>query len=317
MTLERSHALLWCSRLLTRVLAAAATVLVVALLTFLALRLLPGDPAELILGDQATPAARALLRAKLHLDEPMGRQALGFLRGLLHGRLGPSLRRPDRDAMALVLDALPTTAALAGVAVTLGGAFGVALALGAVATTRKWIKRSCVWALRLGSAVPLLAFAPSATWLLALRLRWVPLPADPDAGVRGLLYAAALLSLPLSAAVGRVAAAALAQAKAAPFLQVARAKGLDDARVWVLHALPNCAGPVITVLSAQLGALLGGAIVLERLLERRGLGTVVSDALATRDLPVIEASVVASATLFVLAQLLGTWLHGRVDPRAR
>ncbi len=293
-----------------------ATVLGVASAVFFAFRLLPGDPAALVLGEEDGEAERAALRHAMHLDEPLGRQYARFLVELAHGRGGASLRHAGVDAFRLVGGALPSTALLAVIAVALGAALGLLSALLAVGGrgAPRWIADR---AIGLGLSIPLLAFAPAATWLFAVRLRAVPLPADPDAGAAGLLYAAALLSVPLGAAVGRVARAALREASRAQFLQVARAKGRSEAAVWLLHALPVCVGPIVTVLASQLGALLGGAIVLERLLERRGLGTLVAEALATRDLPVLQASVVASAALFVVAQAVGARLHAAIDPRAR
>lgn len=303
--------------LLAEVVGAAAVVLLVGSIVFFAFRLLPGDPTALVLGEQSSEAERALLRARLHLDEPLLRQYVRFLGSLAHGQVGPSLRKPELDAASLVLGALPATAALAALSVGLGAFFGIALALGSVATRPSLRARLADRLIALGASVPLLAFAPAATWVLAVRLRWVPLPADPDAGVRGLLYAAVLLSLPLGAAVGRIARASLEVAAKSPFLQVARAKGLPTTRVWLVHALPTCVGPIVTVVAAQLGALLGGAVVLERLLERRGLGTVLAEALAARDLPVIEATVIVSAALFVTVQAAGSQLHAALDPRAR
>jgi peptide/nickel transport system permease protein len=117
--------------------------------------------------------------------------------------------------------------------------------------------------------------------------------------------------------VGRVARAALADVARMPFLVVARAKGCRPARVWWIHALPPVIGPIVTVVAAQLGALLGGAVVLERLFERWGLGTLILEAYAARDLPVLEGAVVASGLVFVLAQAAGTAAHLAIDPRAR
>lgn len=302
---------------LADVLSALAVVLLVGSVVFFAFRLLPGDPTALVLGEQATEAERALLRARLHLDEPILSQYARFLGSLAHGRVGPSLRRPDLDAARLVVDAFPATAALAGLSVAFGALYGVSLALFSVAMRPGWPARLADRILGLSASVPLLSFAPAATWVLAVRLRWVPLPADPDAGFAGLLYAAALLAIPLGAAVGRIARASLETSSRSPFLQVARAKGLSPLRVWCLHALPTSVGPIVTVIAAQLGALLGGAVVLERLLERRGLGTVLAEALAARDLPVIEATVLLSAALFVTVQAIGTQVHAWVDPRAR
>ena len=145
----------------------------------------------------------------------------------------------------------------------------------------------------------------------------VPLPGDPDAGFAGLLFASSLLALPLAAHVARVSRASLEDVARAQFLGVARAKGGSWARVLWLHALPAAVGPIVTVIGTQLGALLGGAIVLERLFERRGLGTLILEAYASRDLPVLEGAVVFSGALFVIAQQLAQAAHAAVDPRAR
>lgn len=306
-------ALLGVASVSLRFFSAVLVVLVVATLVFFAFRLLPGDPAALVLGEQASEVDRAVLRARLHLDEPMLRQYGRFLGALLHGQVGPSIRRPELDAARVVLTALPATAVLAMISVTMGACFGVGLAMLSVARHSRTADR----VIALCASVPLLAFAPALTWVLAVRFRIVPLPADPDAGFRGTLYAAALLAIPLGAAVARISRAALEAAEKSPFLQVARAKGNDGVRVWVVHALPTCIGPIVTVIAAQLGALLGGAIVLERLLERQGLGTVVAEALSARDLPVIQAAVIVSAALFVAVQGAGMALHAALDPRAR
>jgi peptide/nickel transport system permease protein len=161
------------------------------------------------------------------------------------------------------------------------------------------------------------AFAPVLTWGLAARARLVPLPGDPEAGAAGLVFASALLSLPLAAHVGRIARASLAEVARAPFLTVASAKGAPPLRVWLVHALPVVVGPIVTTVATQLGALLGGAVVLERMFERWGLGTLILEAYSTRDLPVLEGAVVAAGLLFVAAQALGTAAHLAIDPRAR
>ncbi|MBX3227983.1 MAG: ABC transporter permease [Labilithrix sp.] len=302
---------------LGRAAEALAVIVVLATLVFLALRLLPGDPAALVLGDESSAAERAALRAKLHLDEPMWMQYARFLRGLLTLDLGESIRRPGSSAALRVLDAAGPTASLAGLAVLLGAVLGISAAvLGAgpwLGLRRRWIDRAAT-AL---AATPLLAFAPVLTFALAARLRVVPLPGDPDAGVAGLFFASALLALPLAAHVARVSRASLDDLGRAQFLVAARGKGASWARMLWLHALPAAIGPIVTVLGTQLGALLGGAVVLERLFERRGLGTLILEAYASRDLPVLEAAVILSGALFIAAQQLAAAAHALVDPRAR
>ena len=301
----------------SRVAEAVLVVLALATLVFLALRILPGDPAALVLGDQASAVERAALDAKLHLDEPMWLQYARFLYGLSTFDLGESIRRPGVSAVARVASAIGPTASLAAIAVVLGAVFGVAAAvLGAgpwLGARRGWIDRGAT-AL---AATPLLAFAPVLTFALAARLRVVPLPGDPEAGLPGLLFASGLLALPLAAHVARVSRAALDDLGRAQFLSVARAKGGSFARVLWIHALPAAIGPIVTVLGTQLGALLGGAVVLERLFERRGLGTLILEAYASRDLPVLEAAVVFSGALFVGAQQLASAAHAAIDPRVR
>lgn len=296
---------------------AVVVVLALATLVFLALRILPGDPAALVLGDQSSEAERSLLRAKLHLDEPMWMQYAHFLRGLVTLDLGESVRRPGSGAVQRVIDAMGPTASLASLAVVFGAAVGITAAIvGAgpwLGTRRHWIDR-CATAL---AATPLLAFAPVLTFALAARLRVVPLPGDPDAGAPGLVFASALLALPLAAHVARVSRASLDDVARGQFLVSARGKGASFARVLWLHALPAAIGPIVTVIGTQLGALLGGAVVLERLFERRGLGTLILEAYASRDLPVLEAAVIFSGALFVGAQQLAAAVHAVIDPRVR
>jgi peptide/nickel transport system permease protein len=304
--------------LAARTVEAAFVVLALASLVFFALRLLPGDPARLVLGDAASPGDLARVRATLHLDEPLLAQYGRFLRGLATFDLGDSLRRPGTGAMARVAESLVPTSELAALAVLMGAFVGIGAGVAAsgpwlAPRTRAWLERGLVGV----AAAPLVAVAPVATWALAVRAGVVPLPGDPDAGASGLLFASALLAVPLAAHVGRIARAALLEIADAPFLLVASAKGNTPARVWIVHALPAVAGPIVTVVASQLGALLGGAVVLERMFERRGLGTLMLEAYVTRDLPVLEGAVVAAGLLFVVAQTLGTALHAALDPRAR
>jgi peptide/nickel transport system permease protein len=304
--------------LATRALEALLVVVSLASLVFFALRLLPGDPARLVLGDEASADDLERVRAALHLDEPLLAQYARFLRGLATLDLGDSFRRPGTSAMARVGEALVPTAQLAGVAVAIGAVAGVVAAVVASGpwlrpAARAWVERVLVGL----AAAPLVAFAPVVTWALAARARLVPLPGDPDSGAAGLLFASALLAIPLAAHVGRIARASLADVARAPFLAVASAKGAPPLRVWVVHALPAVVGPIVTVVATQLGALLGGAVVLERMFERWGLGTLILEAYATRDLPVLEGAVVAAGLLFVAAQALGAAAHVAIDPRAR
>ena len=298
-------------------LAALAVLMVFATLVFLALRLLPGDPTALILGDEATAAERARLAQKLGFDAPLPLQYGRFLLGLLRLDLGASLAHPSRSAFACVASALGHTTSLALIAVGLGAIGGIVAALLAVGPWLGRHRQRVHTAILVVASTPLLAFAPLVTWIFAVRLTWTPLPGDPENGGWGLLFAAALLSLPLGAQVARIGRASLLEQVGAQFLDVARAKGASALRVWCVHALPVAAAPILVVLAAQLGALLGGAVVLERFFERPGLGSLMLQSYAARDFPVLEASIVAAGLLFVMVQMLAAGVIGLLDPRGQ
>ncbi len=300
-----------------RTLEAAACVLAMATLVFFALRVLPGDPARLLLGDQASAGELDALRATLGLNQPLYVQYASFLRGLATLDLGQSLRHPNVAAMSLVTRALPATSALAAMSVAIAAVVGTLAAVLAagpfLGARRVWVERAAVAI----SSTPLLSFAPLATYALAVRLRIAPLPGDPDAGFGGLLLASSLLALPLAAHIARVGRAALEDVAGAQFLVAARARGVSVARTWMKHALPPSLGPILAVIASQLGALLGGAVVLERLFERPGLGTLMLEAYAARDMPVLEGAIIAAGALFVVVQAAAAAIHAAIDPRVR
>jgi peptide/nickel transport system permease protein len=304
------------SGLLAKELASAmVTVLLLSSCVFLALRLLPGDPTTLILGDEASAEARHQLRQRLGLDAGIAEQWIRFVWGMLRGNFGESLARPGLSAGVAVARATLPTAQLAGLAVMLGTGVGILAATFSVGILRPTGRAIALVGIMVVASVPLLSFGPLLTWVLAVKLPLVPLPGDPDSGFAGWLFASTLLSLPLGAQVARVARASLLDQRHARYLDVARAKGAGPFRVWLVHALPVAAPPIIVVVALQLGALLGGAVVLERLFERPGLGTLMLEAYRSRDLPVLQAAVVAAGTMFVLAQTLAQLLQTAIDPR--
>lgn len=298
-------------------LSAGAVLVVFATLVFLALRILPGDPTTMILGDESTHAERAELAVRLGFDLPLVVQYRKFIVGLGCLDLGASLAHPGRSAFSCVSLALKSTALLAFISVVLGALSGVGAALLCVGP---WLgKRAALvhGGVLLVAAVPMLALAPFATWVFAVEFSVVPLPGDPDHPVAGLLFAATLLALPLGAQVARIGRVALLEQRHALFLHTAMAKGASPWRVWSVHALPVAAAPILVVVASQLGSLLGGAVVLERFFERPGLGTLMLEAYAARDFPVLEAAIVAAGLLFVLVQVTTTGLTALLDPRGQ
>lgn len=295
-------------------LSAALALVLLGTAVFLALRVLPGDMTSLVLGEDASEEARRELRHRLGLDQSLWQQWLGFVGGAVRAELGDSLARPGLTAAAAVRRALLPTAQLASLAVALGTLMGVlagTCSVGILGARGRSVVHAGILTF---ASIPLLAFGPLLTWIFAVRFELVPLPGDPQSGLQGLLFASTLLSFPLGAQVARVTRASLIDQCHARYLDVARAKGAGPMRVWLLHALPVAAPTVLVVIAMQLGALLGGAIVLERLFERPGLGTLMLDAYRSRDLPVLQAGILAAGALFILAQLFAQLLQLAIAP---
>ncbi len=299
--------------LVRRLAGALGTLALLASLVFVATRWLPGDITPIVLGDEASPSDRARLRARLHLDETRWVQFAYFAKDTASLTWGRSLRRPQEACLDRVLSAAKPTASLAFLAVGLGALLGLSASILAVASRSLALRR----AVDVVAATPLLAFAPIVTWLLAWKVRVVPLPGDPDAGFAGLLFAAGLLALPLGAHLARLAIALLEPLRDGNTLRLVRAKGATELRVWTRHALPQVASTLVVVIGAQLGALLGGAVVLERLFERPGLGLLALEAWQARDVPMLEAAVFGSGVIFVLTQLVAGLASLAFDARSQ
>jgi ABC-type dipeptide/oligopeptide/nickel transport system permease component len=304
-----------------RLARALVTVWAAVTLVFFVVRAVPGDPASAILGEAASPEERDALRASLLLDRPLAAQYVAFLGSVLDGSLGRTFRDPDRTVAAELVEAYPHTLVLAGSALVLAWALAVPLGtLGALGARRR---ASRLWdtlaraVSALGSAVPAIVLGPLVILVFAVLLRVLPMPGDEDAGWLGLLLPSATVGLGLAAGLTRQTRAQMLEKLAEPYVTAARARGLSELEAAFRHALPNAALPLVTLGTAQLGALLGGSVIVERLFERPGLGTVLVEAFGARDIPVVQGAALVVALTYVLANLLGDLVLAAVDPRTR
>jgi peptide/nickel transport system permease protein len=302
--------------LLARLLRGAATVLGVVTLVFLLLHLIPGDPVQAMLGDQASPEDRAALRSALHLDRPLPEQYVLFMRDVWSGELGRSFRDQTRSVASLIGEVVFDTLWLALAAV--GVALCVALPLGSLAAVRRgsvWDDLASSVAL-FGIAIPNIWLGPLLVLVFGVWLRILPMPGD-DAGLASLVLPATTLGAALSAVLTRQMRASLLEVLSEPYIRAARARGLSELRLIVRHALRNALLPVMTVAGAQLGALLSGAVVAEKIFERRGIGSLFLEAFFERDIPVVQGCTLVIALFYVSVNLGVDLLYGVIDPRVR
>ncbi len=296
----------------------------VSVLTFLMIRLIPGDAVAIMLGanTEVTPERVAALRARIGLDQPIVTQYLDWVGGVLRGDLGVSLwtRRPVTEEIAghagptleLTMLALVFGAGLAvplGVCMAKlrGKAWGVALQIGSVAG----LTIPSFW-LGIMIILALTALAPN------LRLLgYVPFRTDPLGNVVKLLVPAFVLALPVLANLARLVRSAMLDALQQDYVRTARAKGVSEWSVLFKHALRNALMPFVTSAGIMTGYLLGGAIVVEQVFAIPGLGQLILGAIAERNYPLVQATILVVSVAFVLVNFGVDLLYAAIDPRVR
>jgi peptide/nickel transport system permease protein len=308
--------------LLRRALALALTLLLVSFVTFVVVYVIPGDPAEIILGTEGTPEALAALRVKLGLDRPLLSQYVDWLGRALTGDLGVSLQY-DVPVGQLITSRLPVTFPLAGLAMSLTIIAGLPLGILAAARHRRPSDVGLMVLSQLGIAIPSFWAGLLLILLFALHLGWLPAGGftawaeTPGGALRSLLLPAVALGLVQAAILTRTTRAAMLEVLREDYVQTARSKGLSEHLVLYKHALKNSLITVVTLLGLQIGHLLAGSIIIENVFYLPGLGRLALGAIGARDLPVVQGVVLCVATVIVCVNFAIDLLYGWLDPRIR
>lgn len=300
--------------LLTRLGVAAFTVLGVCTLVFMLIHLVPGDPVDVMLGEGAAPADRVALRESLGLDRHLAVQYLDFIGGIARLDLGRSLHEGRAVGDLIAERALPTVE-LALTALVL--ALVLAIPLGVLAAQYRggWLDAGAMGFSLLGSAIPNFWLGPLLILVFSLLLGWTPVSGRE--GWTSLILPAVTLGTGLAAVLARMVRSSVLEVLGEDYVRTARAKGLTPAAVLWRHALRNAWLPVITLVGLQLGALLGGAVITETVFAWPGLGTLLVDAIAQRDYPVVQGCVLLISLVFVSVNLITDLAYLGLDPRIR
>ncbi|MBN9445877.1 MAG: ABC transporter permease [Bosea sp.] len=308
--------------LLRRLLALAATLIGAALVIFLVLEILPGDPAAVTLGLNAAPEALAALRTEMGLDRPAPARFLTWVGGLLTGDLGLSYtyRVPVTQ---LIGERMVVTLPLASIAILLAMAIGIPLGAVAAAHHNRPGDAAVMVFAQVGLAIPNFWFGLLLVLVFAVGAGWLPAGGFPgwSAGLvpafKALLLPAIALALPQSAILARVTRAAMLETMQEDYVRTARAKGVSRRRTMLRHVLRNALIPVVTILGLQFSVLIAGAIIIENVFSLPGLGRLVFQSIAQHDLIVVKDLVMLFCTLVVLVNFLVELLYGVIDPRLR
>lgn len=300
--------------LVKRLLGLVPTLFIVAVLVFLFVHLLPGDPARLAAGPEADDATVALVRADLGLDQPLPQQFVHFFTRIAHGDFGVSMRSKRPVATEIGERFMPTLL-LTLASMVWAVVFGMTIGIVSAVWRNRWPDRIGMALAVSGISFPAFALGMALMELFSVELGWLPVVSD------GTWRSYVLPSLTLGAAVAAVMArftrASFVEVLGEDFVRTARAKGVAEQWVVVKHCLRNAMIPVVTMMGLQFGFLLGGSIVVEVVFNWPGLGRLLVDSVSMRDYPVIQAEVLLFSFEFIVINLIVDVLYAVINPTIR
>jgi peptide/nickel transport system permease protein len=287
----------------------------ISIAVFLMMHLVPGDPAKMMLGELAVNKDVVdNLRHQLGLDDPVPVQYWRFLTGVLHGDLGRSILE-NQPVARMIWEALPSTLELTlsglGIAVLLGVILGITAAV----RQHTWVDNASMVLALWGVSMPTFWMGLLLIFLFSLKLGW--LPATGQGGFARLIMPAFTLGYVAAAVIARLVRSSMLEVLRQDYVRTARAKGLADRLVIYRHALKNALIPVVTVLGLQFGALLGGAVIIETVFSRPGVGRLAVTSILSKDFQVTQGTVLMSAVFYTLVNMIVDFSYALLDPRIR
>ncbi len=289
-------------------------ILAVASLSFLLLHALPGDPIDMILGDQASNIDKATLRAALGLDQGMSTQYLNFLKGLVSLNWGQSIFS-HKNIFNEISTRLPNTFFLAFTALIFSSAtsipIGVAAAIHQGKNWSRILSVLCIFA----TSLPSFFLAPLMILFFCVRHHWLPIGGNES--LASVILPALTLSVGLCAVLIQFTKASFSDYMHLDFVQVLRAKGTHPLKIYLAHILKNALTPIVSVIGLQLGALLSGALIVESIFDWPGLGTLLYQAVQSRDYPLVQHCVLVTALIYALVHFVLDLIYPILQPRLR
>ena len=297
-----------------RVLGVIPTLLIVAVLVFLFVHLLPGDPARLAAGPEADPATVELVRADLGLDKPMHEQFVRFFANALRGEFGNSIRT-KRPVSEEIGERFWPTLNLTIASMVWAVVFGMVIGITSAVWRNKWPDRLGMTLAVSGISFPAFALGMLLMEVFSVQLGWLPsIGAD---SWKHYILPSLTLGAAVAAVMARFTRASFVEVLQEDFVRTARAKGVRETVVVIKHCLRNAMIPVVTMMGLQFGFLLGGSIVVEKVFNWPGLGRLLVDAVEMRDYPVIQAEVLLFSLEFILINLVVDMLYTVINPTIR
>jgi len=300
--------------LVKRLFGLLPTLAIVAVLVFLFVHLLTGDPARLAAGPEADDATIALVRADLGLDRPLPAQFVNFFTKIAHGDFGMSTRS-KRPVSTEIGERFMPTLMLTLVSMVWSTLFGMAIGIASAVWRNRWPDRLGMTIAVSGISFPAFALGMLLMEIFSVKLGW--LPVVPDGTWKSYVLPSLTLGAAVAAVMARFTRASFVEVLNEDFVRTARAKGVHEPMVVLKHCLRNAMIPVVTMMGLQFGFLLGGSIVVEVVFNWPGLGRLLVDAVTMRDYPVIQAIVLLFSLEFILINLTVDVLYAVINPTIR
>lgn len=299
-----------------RILRGIPVLLGISFIVFMMLHLLPGDPVTAMLSESSAASAEAveLKREQLGLNDPLIVQYGRFLGDAVQGDFGQSILT-NRDVTGAILEVLPSTLRLTFAAMGVAVVVGVVLGVLAAVRQNSWIDSFCMLFSLFGVSIPVFFLGILFIYVFSIRLNLVPVTSG--GGASRIVLPAIALGLGSASIIARLVRTSLLEVLRQDYIQTARAKGLTERRTTIGHGLRNALIPVVTIMGLQFGALLGGAVITETVFARQGIGQLAVNAVIDRDFPMVQGTILLSATAYLVVNILVDISYAWLDPRVK
>ena len=283
-------------------------------LVFILIHLIPGDPVDLMLGENARATDKEKLREELRLNEPLGRQYLLFLGGAIQGDFGISIHT-KQPVTRLILNRYPKTIKLTIAAMIMALVISLPIGIFSALKQYSFVDNTSMFFALLGVSMPNFWLGPLLMIVFCVNLGWFPISGDE--GIRSIVLPAVTLGTAMAAILSRMVRSSMLEVIHQEYITTARAKGLSEKRIVLRHALKNALVPIVTIIGLQFGALLAGAIITETIFSWPGIGRLLVQAIHSRDYPLVQGCVLVISISYVLINLFTDIAYSYIDPRIK
>lgn len=301
-------------KVVKRILISIPVLIGVVLAIFVMLRIVPGNPVTTMMGEHVNPAVIEKISKEMGLDQPYYIQFLKYIANVLRGDFGTSYRL-NRNVTQIILEAFPNTVKLSLLAAAVSWVIGIVAGIVAAIRQNRLLDRLFMGCALMGVSMPVFMTALVLQYVFAFKLKWFPVSGFES--FRAMILPAIVLGWNSAGSIARMTRSNLVEIMQEDFIRTARAKGLREYAVIIFHALKNAMLPVVTMMALQISSMLSGAVLTESVFGVPGIGRLAVNAIETRDMPLLQGTVVFTTVLIIVGNLIADLLYNVLDPRIR